>query len=104
MASAELAAPALSKDVPAPQAESAKRQALAPSVFPVDRLSRKNPWVAALFALLFGPLGILYVSPGGALVMCAVYVLLRVFFAGRLVGALVVWPISIFWAAMAARE
>jgi hypothetical protein len=44
----------------------------------------------------------LYSTATGALVMCVMYVLLLFIAGGRLAWA--VWPICIFWAAMAARE
>jgi hypothetical protein len=102
MSSGEPLAPGQPAGAPQPEAESSRRQSLAPAIFPLDRLTRKNPWVAALFALLFGPLGMLYSTATGALVMCVMYVLLLFIAGGRLAWA--VWPICIFWAAMAARE
>lgn len=102
ISSGEPAVPVLPADGLQPVTESAQRQSLVSSIFPVDRLSRKNPWVAALFALLFGPLGMLYSTATGALVMSVAYVLLMLFTRGLAVWA--VWPVCIFWAAMAARE
>ena len=61
----------------------------------------KSVWIAVLLAALFGPLGMVYSTVTGALVMFAVSVFLRLFVGGILVW--LIWPVCIFWAAMAAR-
>ncbi|HST58626.1 MAG TPA: hypothetical protein VLK84_08060 [Longimicrobium sp.] len=56
--------------------------------------------VALLLTFLFGPLGMLYSTISGALIMIAVSVVLAVFTLGF--SLFLTWPISIVWGAMAA--
>jgi hypothetical protein len=60
--------------------------------------------VAAAFflAFLFGPLGMLYSTPIGALVMFLVYIVVGIATAG--VGLMVAWPVCMVWACKAASE
>jgi hypothetical protein len=102
LTSAEAAVPSPQLDASVALPPAPKPSSLVPPIFQLDRLSRKNVWVAALFALLFGPPGMLYSTAVGALVMSVAFVLFRVFVGGIVVW--VVWPVCIFWAAMAARE
>jgi hypothetical protein len=81
---------------------SAGKPALYLPSFELIKPTSKSVWIAALLTLFFGPLGMLYSTVAGALVMFAVYVFLRLFVGGLLVWA--VWPVCIFWAAMAARD
>ena len=62
----------------------------------------KSVCVALLLTFLFGPLGMLYSTVVGALVMFLANVMAFVFTAG--IGLLVTWPIGMVWAAMAANE
>lgn len=56
--------------------------------------------VALLLTFLFGPLGMLYSTISGALIMIAVSVVLAIFTLGF--SLFVTWPISMIWGAMAA--
>ncbi|HEX6911736.1 MAG TPA: hypothetical protein VF142_15140 [Longimicrobium sp.] len=56
--------------------------------------------VAILLTVLFGPLGMLYSTVAGALVMIAVSIVLAFFTLGF--SILLTWPISILWGALAA--
>jgi hypothetical protein len=70
-------------------------------IFQSDRPTYKNVWVAALLALFFGPPGMFYSTPIGALVMSIVSVV--VLFVGNWLLSIAVWAVCIFWAVMAAR-
>ncbi len=63
----------------------------------------KNVWVAVLLALLLGPLGMLYCTVPGALVMFAVSVF-AMLFLGKVVAFLVVPVVCGVWAGLAARS
>lgn len=58
--------------------------------------------VALLLTFLFGPLGMLYSTVTGALVMIAVSIVLALFTLG--LSLLLTWPISMVWGALAASE
>ena len=62
----------------------------------------KNVWVAVMLALLFGPLGMLYCTVPGALVMCAISVV-SLFFS-KIVAIFVVPLVCAVWAGLAARS
>jgi hypothetical protein len=62
----------------------------------------KQVWVAVLLALLFGPLGLLYCTITGALVMMIVSIALA-FLIGQ-ISFLITLPICAIWAWRAARE
>ena len=62
----------------------------------------KSVGVALLLTFFFGPIGMLYSTVAGALVMFAAHFLAIVLTAG--VGLLVTWPISLVWAAVAANR
>jgi hypothetical protein len=55
----------------------------------------KNIWVAILLTFFFGPLGLVYCSFVGAIVMTAVAVVLRIFFGT--VAFYIIWAACIFW-------
>lgn len=80
----------------------AQRKPFVPPIFAVDRLSRKNPWVAVLLALFSGPIGMIYSTPVGALVMAVVSLPAMSLWGG--VAAWAVWPVCMLWAGLAARE
>lgn len=63
---------------------------------------RKSVGLAALLAFLFGPLGMAYVTVGGAIAMCFITLFLMVVTLG--LGLFVTWPISVLWAVHAANE
>jgi len=102
MASAEPVIPLRAADKTSPGLATPKSAAVLSSGFDPDRLRPKNVWVAALLALCFGPPGMIYSTPLGALVMSVVSIPVW-FFAGPLV-VLAVWCVCIFWAVMAARD
>ena len=101
MASAEPVIPAGSTDKLLSQPANRKSTPAFSSGFDSDRLQRKNVWVAALLALVFGPPGMIYSTPIGALVMSVVSI--PVWFFGGPFWVLADWCMCVFWAVMAAR-
>ena len=65
-------------------------------------ISTKNPGVAILLTILFGPIGMLYSTIAGALIM-SIASLAAIFLTAGL-GLLLVWPVSIIWAGVAASS
>jgi predicted RND superfamily exporter protein len=65
-------------------------------------LQRKSVGAAVLLAILFGPLGMLYATVPGALVMIVISLVLGIATAGF--SVLIVWPVCIIWAAIAAQS
>lgn len=63
---------------------------------------QKSVGVAFLLAFLFGPLGLLYASVVGGIVMIIVSVLVAIVTLG--LGLLITWPICIVWAIIAANS
>ena len=70
--------------------------------FGLVELRPKQVWAAVLFALLFGPAGLLYCTIKGTIVMTIVSVAL-LFFIGQ-TSFLITLPICAVWAWRAARE
>jgi len=101
MASAESLIPTGSADKTSLPPATPKSVAVFSSGFDSDRLQRKNVWVAALLALVFGPPGMIYSTPIGALVMSVVSI--PVWFFGGPFLVLADWCVCVFWAVMAAR-
>jgi hypothetical protein len=64
--------------------------------------SAKSVWVAGSLAFCFGPLGMLYSTVPGCLVMFAVNVFAAIF--GRVWMIIAAWLGGIVWAALAAKE
>jgi uncharacterized protein YqgC (DUF456 family) len=62
----------------------------------------KSVWVAAVLAFLMGPLGMLYSTVPGCLVMFAVNLFAAIW--GRTWMVVASWLACIVWAALAARE
>jgi energy-coupling factor transporter transmembrane protein EcfT len=62
----------------------------------------KSVWVAAMLAFLMGPLGMLYSTVPGCLVMFAVNLFAAIW--GRTWMVVASWLACIVWAALAARE
>jgi len=102
MASAEPANPMRPADKPSPEAAAAQTASVVPAIFPSDRLTSKNVWVAGLLAFLLGPPGMIYSTPLGTLVMSMVSI--PVWFFGGPLLMLLAWAVCIFWAVMAARD
>ena len=65
-------------------------------------LRPKKVWVAVLLGLLGGPLGLLYCTMTGTLVMLFVSMVLWIKFGD--VSSLIVQPVCAIWAWRAARE
>jgi hypothetical protein len=63
---------------------------------------RKSVGIAILLTFFFGPLGMLYSTVPGALVMLAVSVVLGLMTAGF--SIFLTWPVCIVWAAIAAHN
>jgi hypothetical protein len=102
MSSAEPAIPVRPTDQVSPEKAAAKPVAGLQSIFAPDRLTSKNVWVAGLLAFFFGPPGMIYSTPIGALVMSVVSIPIW-FFCGTLL-TLAAWIVCIVWAVMAARD
>ncbi len=64
--------------------------------------SQKSIGLAIILTLFLGPLGMLYSTVAGAIVMFFVNLLMLFFTAG--LGLFLTWPIGIVWAAIAARN
>ena len=60
---------------------------------------QKSQVTGTVLTLMFGPLGLLYASPVGSLVLIIVGVVLGFLTFG--VGALLVWPVAILWSILA---
>jgi hypothetical protein len=75
-------------------------EARRPSVVVI--MPTKSVGLAVLLAFLFGPLGMLYSTVAGALLMLIISTIAAVFTCGF--GLLITWPICIIWAAAAASS
>lgn len=62
-------------------------------------LPTKSVGLSLLLTILFGPLGMLYSTIGGGILMLIISILLGVFTFGW--SALITWPICVIWGAMA---
>ena len=65
-------------------------------------VERKSMGLAFLLTLLFGPLGMLYTTVAGALIMLVISGVLAFFTAG--LSLIVTHPICILWGCLAARR
>ena len=65
-------------------------------------VSTKNVGLAILLTVLFGPLGMLYSTISGAIIMIIVSVVIGAVTAG--LGFIITWPVCIIWAAVAANS
>lgn len=63
-------------------------------------ISPKSVGIAILLTVLLGPLGMLYSTVGGAVIMLIISVLLGIFTFG--LSLFITWPICIIWSAIAA--
>jgi hypothetical protein len=68
----------------------------------IQTASRKSVGLAVFLAFIFGPLGMLYATVGGALVMLAVDLLVGIATLG--LGLIVTTPIAAVWAGLAAAS
>ncbi len=82
--------------------ENQQQQNQQPQVQQIVIKTQKSPFLAALLAFLFGPLGMLYSTVIGAIVMFIVDVLMVIFTAG--LGLILTIPIGMIWAYMAAKK
>lgn len=64
--------------------------------------SNKSVGVALLLTFLFGPLGLLYASVSGGIIMLIISVFVAIFTLGF--GVLITWPICMIWAAVAVNN
>jgi hypothetical protein len=64
--------------------------------------TEKSVGLALLLTLLFGPLGMLYSTVTGGLVMIVVTIVVGMFTFG--IGLILLWPIYLIWGAMAAHN
>jgi hypothetical protein len=64
--------------------------------------TEKSMGVTILLTILFGPLGMLYSTITGAIVMVIVSVLVAIVTLGF--GLLITWPVCIIWAAVATKN
>lgn len=65
-------------------------------------VEQKSVGLAFLLTLVFGPLGMLYTTVAGAIIMFIVASVLIPITAG--LAAIVIWPICIIWACLAASK
>ncbi|MBL8963788.1 MAG: hypothetical protein KF787_10490 [Phycisphaeraceae bacterium] len=65
-------------------------------------IERKSVGLAFLLAVVFGPLGMLYTTVAGAIVMLIVTAVVGALTAG--VGLLVTWPACVLWACVSAAR
>lgn len=64
--------------------------------------NRKSVGLAFLLAFLFGPLGLLYASVTGGIIMFILGIIIGIVTFGM--GLILVWPICIIWAVIAANN
>lgn len=63
---------------------------------------QKSIGLAIVLAIFFGPLGQLYATVSGGLIMMLISVVVAIFTLGF--GLFVTWPICVIWAAIAANN
>lgn len=63
-------------------------------------IERKSIGLALLLAIVFGPLGMLYTTVTGAIIMLVVTSVFAVLTAG--LSLLVTWPVCVVWSCLAA--
>lgn len=73
-----------------------------PAITPVVVVGQKSVIVAVLLAFFFGPLGMLYATPVGALVMFGINLVVGIFTLG--IGLAITWPACAIWAGIAADK
>lgn len=64
--------------------------------------NKKSMGIALLLSLLFGPLGLLYSSIMGGVVMLVLSLIIVPLTLG--IGALITWPICVIWSIIAVRK
>jgi hypothetical protein len=68
---------------------------------PIVVIPTKSPGIAMLLACMFGPVGMLYSTILGAIVMLLLHII--VFIPSIGLGLLITWPIGVLWAGLAAH-
>ncbi len=61
---------------------------------------QKSVWAAFFLTFLFGPLGLLYATIGGGIVMIILGMIVGAATLGM--GLIIIWPMSIIWGVIAA--
>lgn len=64
--------------------------------------SKKNVGTALILTFLFGPLGMLYSTIKGGVIMFIISLIVAVFTAG--LGIFITWPICMVWTYMAVKK
>lgn len=64
--------------------------------------SPKSVGIAILLTILFGPLGMLYSTIGGAIIMAVISVVVGLPTFG--IGLIFTWPICVIWAVVATKS
>ena len=72
------------------------------TVVVVNQCNRKSVGLAVLLAFLFGPLGMLYSTIGGAIVMFLLGLVIGIPTGG--IGLAFLWPLQLIWAGVAASR
>ncbi|HDZ51391.1 hypothetical protein LCGC14_0113420 [marine sediment metagenome] len=60
----------------------------------------KSAWAAFFLTFFFGPLGLLYASIAGGIILTVIALIIVPLTAG--IAAFVIWPISMIWGVLAA--
>jgi hypothetical protein len=68
----------------------------------VVAVAPKSMALTIILSVLFGPLGMLYATVPGAIIMFFINLIAAIFTAGF--GLLVTWPITVIWAAVATNR
>lgn len=63
---------------------------------------QKSMGTALLLAFFFGPLGLLYASVAGGIIMLVVTIILMIFTLG--LSLFITWPVCVIWAAIAVNK
>ena len=62
----------------------------------------KSVGIAIILTVLLGPLGMFYSTVSGGIIMCIISFLVMLFTLG--IGVVLIWPIFVIWAAIAASD
>ena len=68
----------------------------------VVQAAGKSTMVAVLLSFFFGPLGMLYSTISGGIIMLIITIVVGILTLGF--GLLITWPICVIWAALAAEK
>lgn len=64
--------------------------------------SPKSVGISIALTLFFGPLGMFYSTIIGAIIMSIITLIVGIFTMG--IGLIIIWPINVIWAAIAANS